>query len=108
MEQIDLFNLVDADNIAFCIIYLDEDMRLKRSEPLNATKTTLKVDVDPTINEDSKKVSKSTLVFNNLYDKSTAYKDDGSGNDLYMDKSFEERSTLIVKDSIEFIRIIYR
>ena len=76
--------------------------------PNVATKTTLKVDVDPTISEDSKKVSKSNLVFNNLYDKSTAYKDDGSGNDLYMDKSFGERSTLIVKDSIEFIRIIYR
>ena len=41
MGQMDLFNLVDADNIAFYIFYLDEDKVLKRTEPLNATKTSI-------------------------------------------------------------------
>lgn len=41
MEQIDLFDLVDADNITFYIVYLDENKVLKQTEPLNATKTTL-------------------------------------------------------------------
>lgn len=41
MGQLDIFNLVDADNIAFYIVYLDENNRLTRSETLNATKTTL-------------------------------------------------------------------
>lgn len=41
MGQIDLFNLVDADNISFYIVYLDEDKVLKQTEPLNATKTSL-------------------------------------------------------------------
>lgn len=41
MGQIDLFNLVDADNISFYIVYLDENKVLKQTEPLNATKTSL-------------------------------------------------------------------
>ena len=38
MKQLDLFDLVDADNLAFYIVYLDEDNVLKRSETLTTTK----------------------------------------------------------------------
>lgn len=40
-NQIDLFNLIDENNITFYIVYLDENNALKRSEPLSATKATL-------------------------------------------------------------------
>ena len=39
MEQLDLFGLVDEDNITFYIVYLDENNKLKRTETLNATKS---------------------------------------------------------------------
>lgn len=41
MGQLDLFNLVDAENISFYIVYLDENNELKKTETLSATKTTL-------------------------------------------------------------------
>lgn len=40
-KQLDLFGLVDEDNIAFYIVYLDEENRLKKTEPLNATKSNI-------------------------------------------------------------------
>ena len=41
MEQLDLFNIVDKDNVSFYIVYLDEEHVLKHSEQLNATKSTI-------------------------------------------------------------------
>lgn len=41
MKQLDLFGLVDSDNITFYVVYLDEENVLKKSETLNATKSTL-------------------------------------------------------------------
>ena len=41
MEQLDLFNLVDEENISFYIVYLDENHVLKRSEQLTTTKSNL-------------------------------------------------------------------
>lgn len=41
MDQLDLFNLVDEENISFYIVYLDEDHVLKRSEQLTTTKSNL-------------------------------------------------------------------
>lgn len=38
-KQLDLFDLVDEDNITFYIVYLDENNKLKRTETLNATKS---------------------------------------------------------------------
>jgi hypothetical protein len=40
-KQLDLFGLVDEDNITFYIVYLDEENRLKKTEPLNATKSNI-------------------------------------------------------------------
>ena len=41
MKQLNLFDLVDEDNITFYIVYLDEENRLKKTEPLNATKSNI-------------------------------------------------------------------
>ena len=40
-KQLDLFGLVDEDNITFYIVYLDEENRLKKTELFNATKSTI-------------------------------------------------------------------
>ena len=41
MKQLNLFDLVDEDNITFYIVYLDEENRLRRTESLNATKSSI-------------------------------------------------------------------
>lgn len=41
MKQLNLFDLVDEDNIAFYIVYLDEENRLKKTELFNATKSNI-------------------------------------------------------------------
>lgn len=40
-KQLNLFDLVDEDNITFYIVYRDENNVLKRTETLNATKSTI-------------------------------------------------------------------
>ena len=41
MKQLNLFDLVDENNITFYIVYLDEENRLKKTELFNATKSTI-------------------------------------------------------------------
>ena len=47
MKQLNLFDLVDEDNITFYIVYLDEENRLKKTELFNATKS----NIFPAIND---------------------------------------------------------
>lgn len=76
--------------------------------PNIATTTTLRVNVDPIIDSHAK-ITKSELVFDNLFPQSTAYSDDADGNDKYQEiTDFKQKSTEIVKDSIKLIRVIYR
>lgn len=77
--------------------------------PNVATTTTLRVNVDPTITSNDK-VSISSLVFENIFDQSTAYSaDPATGEDKYQGETdFKKKSTYIVRDSIKLLRIIYR
>ena len=72
--------------------------------PNVTTKTTLKIDVDQTINSASK-VGITSLDFVNIFDHSTAYSDKASTESI---PDFKQKSAQIVRDSIEFIRVIYR
>lgn len=82
--------------------------------PNSAKDTTLIVEVDQNISS-STKISINNLVFQNQFSESEAYSPgntdadgDGVNDDKYLDKTFDERSTLIVRDSIKYIRVIYR
>ena len=73
--------------------------------PNVTTMTTLKIDVDQNIDDVNKKVGISTLDFTNIFDSSTAYSDKPETEAI---TDFNEKSAQIVRDSIEFIRVIYR
>ena len=72
--------------------------------PNVTTMTTLKIDVDQNIDKVNK-VGKSYLDFTNIFDSSTAYSDKAETEAI---TDFNQKSAQIVRDSIEFIRIIYR
>ena len=85
--------------------------------PNVATTTTLRVEVDPTIDEDVK-ISKWKLFFENLFDQSTAYADVDTGISEVLDEIVNFllnnlpgdilQDTAIVRNSIKHIRVIYR
>lgn len=72
--------------------------------PNVTTKTTLKIDVDQNV-DSFNKVGISSLDFTNIFDHSTAYSDKPETEAI---ADFNQKSAQIVRDSIEFIRIIYR
>ena len=76
--------------------------------PNVATKTTLRVNVDPNKLSDTLEISEGNLKFENLFPQSTAYSADESGNDKYQGEDFFSKSTKIVTDSIRYVRVIYR
>ena len=85
--------------------------------PNVATNTTLRVEVDPTIDDDVK-ISKWKLFFDNLFDQSTAYADVDTGISDVLDEIINFllnnlpgdilQDTAIVRNSIKHIRVIYR
>ena len=72
--------------------------------PNVTTKSTVVINVDQDTVVDSK-VSISNLEFLNLFNESTAYSDNAATE---AKADFNERNKQIVRDSIEFIRVIYR
>lgn len=72
--------------------------------PNVTTKTTLTIDVDQNV-DDTSKVGSSNLNFVNIFEQSTAYSED---EDIEATADFNEKSAKIVREAIEFIRIIYR
>ena len=76
--------------------------------PNIATKTTLRVNIDPKILSTSEKISEANLKFENLFPQSTAYSEDEHGDDKYQGDDFLTKSSNIVKDSIYYVRVIYR
>ena len=85
--------------------------------PNVATTTALRVEVDPTIDEDVK-ISKWRLFFENLFDQSTAYTELDTGISDVLDEVLTFlinnlpgellQDTAIVRNSIKHIRVIYR
>lgn len=72
--------------------------------PNVTTKNTLKIDVDQNINVNNK-VGITSLNFTNIFENSTAYSDKPETEAI---ADFNQKSAEIVRDSIEFIRVIYR
>ena len=72
--------------------------------PNVTTKTTLTINVDQNI-DDFSKVGISSLDFLNIFEHSTAYSDNLTTEEI---SDFNQKSAQIVRDSIEFIRVIYR
>lgn len=72
--------------------------------PNVTTKTTLTIDVDQNVTA-ANKVGATKLDFTNIFDQSTAYSDDPNTEAM---TDFNQKSAQIVRDSIEFIRVIYR
>ncbi len=72
--------------------------------PNVTTKTTLKIEVDQNVDANNK-VGITSLDFTNIFEHSTAYSDEASTEAI---ADFNQKSAQIVRDSIEFIRIIYR
>ena len=72
--------------------------------PNVTTKTTLTIDVDQNVTAHNK-VGATALDFTNIFDQSTAYSDKPETEAI---ADFNQKSAQIVRDSIEFIRVIYR
>ena len=85
--------------------------------PNVATTTTLKIEVDPLI-DDEVKISKWNLFFENIFEQSTAYTETDTGISDILDGLIDTiiellpgellKSTTIVRNSIKHMRIIYR
>ncbi len=73
--------------------------------PNITSNTTIKVEVSPDVTSD-KKVNVNNLEFTNLNDDSEVYSPDTDGNDKY--DGDPDKQTKIVRDSIKYVRVIYR
>lgn len=72
--------------------------------PNVTTKTTLTINVDQNV-DDASKVGSSNLDFINIFDQSTAYSENP---DIEAITDFNQKSAEIVREAIEFIKVIYR
>ena len=81
--------------------------------PNVTTRSTIRINVNPNLNG-ADGISVNDLIFSNQFPQSTAYSTNADGTEKYTgpdyegDTNFEKKSTAIVKDSILFVKIIYR
>lgn len=81
--------------------------------PNITTYTTLKIDLKPGL-EFEKKISIDELIFENLNKNSTAYSSVDGGNEKYQEEKYQseegiaEKNSMIFKDSIRFLKVIYK